>query len=135
MTNYAKLNLLAVVGMPAAATLAAAITPALGSLNAGGFLAVFVMNLMPMLIGGLAAGLLLRGARKVAGAGAGIALLPSVVPALFGAVWYLWRAVMPEEIAPGREYLAGPQYLLIMVIGLWIVAWVAGRIARAGKIR
>lgn len=130
MTNYGKLNLLAMVGMPAAATLAALIVfgPRTDTL-----MTVFGLNLVPMLFGALFAGLLLRGTRKAGGIGSGIALWPSLIPALVGTAWYLWRAVMPEEIAPGREYIAGPQYLLIMVIGFGLIAWIGCRIARAGK--
>jgi len=124
------MNLLAMVGMPAAAALAALIV--FGP-RADTVVTVFGLNLVVTLFGGLFAALLLRGARKAGGRGASIALWPSVVPAVFGAVWYLWRAVSPEEVAPGREYLAGPQYLLMMAIGLWIIAWIAGRIVRAGK--
>jgi hypothetical protein len=130
MTSYGKLNLLAMVGLPAAAALAALIVfgPRLDTLAA-----VFGLNLVVMLFGGLFAALLLRGARKAGGIGARIALWPSVIPAAFGAVWYLWRAVSPEEVAPGREYIAGPQYLLIMAFALWIAAWIAGRIVRLRK--
>ncbi len=35
------------------------------------------------------------------------------------------------EVAPGAEYIAGPQYLLIGVVVLSIVAWIGCRIARA----
>jgi hypothetical protein len=128
MTSYGKLNLLAIVGMPAAATLAALIVfgPRPDTLAT-----VFGLNLVPMLLGGLFTALLLRSARQAGGAGAGIALWPSLIPAVVGAGWYLWRAVIPEEVAPGREYIAAPQYLLLMVIGLWLVAWVGCRIVRA----
>lgn len=130
MTSYGKLNLLAMIGLPAAACLAALIV--FGP-RGDTLLAVFAINLIVTLFGGLFAALLLRGARKAGGRGAAIALWPSVIPAVVGAAWYLWRAVSPEEVAPGREYLAGPQYLLIMAIGLWILAWIAGRLVRAGK--
>jgi hypothetical protein len=130
MTSYGKMNLLAMVGLPAAAALAALIV--FGP-RGDTILTVFGLNLVVTLFGGLFAALLLRGARKAGGVGAGIALWPSVVPAVFGAAWYLWRAVSPEQVAPGREYIAGPQYLLLMAIGLWIVAWIAGRVVRMGK--
>lgn len=130
MTSYGKLNLLAMVGLPAAAALAALIV--FGP-RGDTLVAVFGMNLIVTLFGGLFAALLLRGARRAGGTAAGVALWPSVIPALIGAVWYLWRAVSPEEIAPGREYIAGPQYLLLLAFALWIVAWVVGRILRAGK--
>jgi hypothetical protein len=130
MTSYGKANLLAMVGLPAAAALAALIVfgPRLDTVAT-----VFGLNLVVTLFGGLFAALLLRGARKAGGAGSSIALWPSVIPAMFGGVWYLFRAVSPEEVAPGREYLAGPQYLLMITIGLWILAWIAGRIVRARK--
>jgi hypothetical protein len=75
--------------------------------------------------------LLLRGANR-ARAGRLIALWPTLIPAALGAVWYLWRAVLPEEVAPGREYLAAPQYLLLGVVALSIVSWIGCRLARAG---
>lgn len=130
MTNYGRLNLIAMVGMPAAATVAALIV--FGP-RADTLATVFGLNMVPMLLGALFAALLLRGARKAGGIGSGIALWPSLIPALVGAAWYLWRAVMPEDIAPGREYIAAPQYLLIMVIAFAIIAWIGCRIARAGK--
>jgi len=130
MTGYGKLNLLAMVGLPTAAAVAALIV--FGP-RADTVAAVFGLNLVVTLFGGLFAALLLRGARRAGGAGASIALWPSVIPAVFGAAWYLFRAVVPEQVAPGREYIAGPQYLLILAIGLWIIAWVVGRIVRAGK--
>ena len=133
MTSYGKLNVLAMFGMPAAATLAAAITPALDAPYAATFVTIFLINLIVMLVGGLATALLLRGASKAGGAGSGIALLPSLVPALIGSVWYLYRGLVPEDVAPGREILAGPQYLLLLAIGLWMVAWIACRIVRSGK--
>jgi hypothetical protein len=131
MTSYGKINLAAIVGMPAAATLAAALTPALASPYAATFATVYAMNLVVMLVGGLGAALLLRGASRAGGRGAWLALTPSLVPALLGAAWYLYRGVVPEDVAPGREILAGPQYLLLLALALWIVAWIAGRIVRA----
>jgi hypothetical protein len=130
MTSYGKLNLLSMIGLPAAAALAAFIV--FGP-RGDTLVAVFGMNLIVTLFGGLFAALLLRGARKSGGTAAGIALWPSVIPALISTIWYLWRAVSPEEVAPGREYIAGPQYLLMLAVGLWIVAWIVGRIVRAGK--
>ena len=131
MTSYGKLNLLALIGMPVAAALAVAITPALDKPYAATYLTVFVMNLVPMLIGAAATGLLLRGTRKAGGAGSGIALWPSLGTAIIGALWYLGRAVVPDPIAPGVEYIAAPQDLLLLVIALWVVAWIVIRIGRA----
>jgi hypothetical protein len=90
---------------------------------------VFSLNLVPMLIGGLVSALLLRGANR-AGKGQGIALWPTLIPAVLGAIWYLFRAVVPAEVAPGAEYIAAPQYLLMGVILLSVVAWLGCLIAR-----
>jgi hypothetical protein len=38
---------------------------------------------------------------------------------------------VPNAVAPGAEFLAGPQYLLIGVVVLGLVAWIGCRIARA----
>lgn len=127
MTRYGRFNLLAVAGLPAAACLAA-----LGVFGprADTLATVAGMNLLVMLAGGLFAAWLLRGVRGTDGLAAAIALSPSVVPALAGSLWYLWRAVSPEEIAPGREYLAGPQLLLLLTIALGALAWFAGWLLR-----
>jgi hypothetical protein len=129
MTAYGKLNLAGMVALPLAATVAAMI--AFGDAADGRvLLTISAINAIPMLIGGAISGLLLRGANR-AGAGRGIALWPTLIPAALGVVWYLWRAVLPEEVAPQREYLAAPQYLLLGVILLALVAWIGVRVARA----
>jgi hypothetical protein len=89
-----------------------------------------LINAIPMIIGGAVSGLLLRGANR-ARAGRGIALWPTLIPSLMGAVWYLFRAVLPETVAPGREYLAAPQYLLLGVLCLSVIAWIGVRLSRA----
>ncbi len=129
MTGYGKLNIAGMLLLPAAAVLAALIVfgPRSDTL-----LAVAGINLLPMLLGGAVSGLLLRGANR-AMVGRGIALWPTLIPAILGAAWYLWRALIPEAVAPGREYLAAPQYLLIGVIVLSLVAWIGCRIARSSR--
>lgn len=127
MTGYGRMNLAGMLLLPVAASLAALI--AFGP-RSDTLLTVFALNLVPMLIGGLVSWLLLRGAAR-AGKGQGIALWPTIIPAVFGAAWYLWRAVVPAEIAPGAEYIAGPQYLLMAVVVLGVVAWIGCRIARS----
>jgi hypothetical protein len=128
MTSYGKMNLLGMLLLPLAAAVAALIV---FGLRTDTLVTVFGLNLVPMLIGGLVSALLLRGANR-AGKGQGIALWPTLIPAVLGAIWYLFRAVVPAEIAPGAEYIAAPQYLLMGVVLLSVVAWVGCRIARRG---
>jgi hypothetical protein len=126
MTNYGKLNLLGMLLLPASATLAALIV---FGRSTDTLVTVFGLNLVPMLIAGLVSGLLLRGANR-AGKGQRIALWPTAIPAVLGAIWYLFRAVFPAEVAPGAEYIAGPQYALMAVVLLSIVAWLGCLLAR-----
>jgi hypothetical protein len=126
MTRYGKLNLLGMLLLPVAATVAALIV--FGT-RADTLVTVFGLNLVPMLIGGLVSGLLLRSANR-AGKGQGIALWPTLIPAALGAIWYLFRAVVPAEVAPGAEYIAAPQYLLMGVLLLSVVAWLGCLVAR-----
>ena len=126
MTSYGKINVLGMLLLPVAASVAALMV--FGN-RTDTLVTVFGLNLVPMLISGLVSALLLRGANR-AGKGQGIALWPTLVPAVLGALWYLFRAVMPAEVAPGAEYIAGPQYLLVGVIVLSLVAWIGCLIAR-----
>ena len=126
MTSYGKINLLGMLLLPVAASVAALIV--FGT-RTDTLVTVFGLNLVPMLISGLVSGLLLRGANRV-GKGQGIALWPTLIPAALGAIWYLFRAVVPAEVAPGAEYIAAPQYLLMGVILLSVVAWLGCLIAR-----
>jgi len=127
LSGYGKLNLISILLLPGAAVLAALIV--FGA-RSDTLLAVAAINAVPALLGGLISALLLRRANR-AGAGQFIALWPSLLPAAVGAVWYLWRAVLPEELAPGREFLAVPQYMLIAVVVLGLVAAAGCGIARA----
>ena len=86
--------------------------------------AVFLINSVPMLIAGPVSGLLLRRAGRRGGSGRLVALWPTLIPAVFGAVWYLGRALVPAPVAPRAEMIAGPQYLLIAVIVLSLIAWI-----------
>lgn len=126
MTSYGKITILGMLLLPVAATIAALIV--FGA-RTDTLVTVFGLNLVPMLVGGLVSGLLLRGANR-AGKGQRIALWPTLVPAVLGAAWYLFRAVVPAEVAPGAEYIAGPQYLLMGVILLSVLAWIGCLIAR-----
>ncbi len=126
MSRYGKINLLGMLLLPVAASVAALIV--FGT-RTDTLVTVFGINLLPMLIAGLVSGLLLRGANR-AGKGQGIALWPTLIPAIIGAVWYLFRALVPAEVAPGAEYIAAPQYLLMAVVLLSVVAWLGCLVAR-----
>jgi hypothetical protein len=122
MSGYGKLNLLGMLIMPVVATLAAVIMfgPRFETM-----LAVFGMNAIPMLFGGLFSALLLRFVSKAGGVGRGIALWPTMIPAVIGVIWYLWDALIPAELDPGRVYIAGPQYLLGWAFIAGLVSWIA----------
>jgi len=127
MSNYAKYNLYAMLGLPAIA--------ALSSIVVFGFLPdtiafVFGTNLLPMLIGGLVSALLLKFATRPGGTGYMIAILPTLVPAAFGAVWYL-GALLPNDVDPGRQYFAGPLYLAMWVVAMSIIALIGCLVARS----
>ena len=130
MTGYGKMNLLGILILPAAATLAAAIMfgPRVDTL-----LTVFGMNAVPMLIGGLISALLLRGSRKAGGKGRTMALWPTWIPAIIGIFWYAWDALLPADHDPGRVYIAGPQYLVMIAVLVGVISWVACLAARSKR--
>lgn len=125
MTTHGKLNLLGMLLPPLAAAVGALIM--FGPLPAT-LATVFAINAIPMLIAGLVTGLLLRRAGRLGGRGRAVALWPTLIPAVIFTVWYLWRGFVPQQVAPGAEMITGPQYLLIAVIVLGVVAWVASRL-------
>lgn len=96
-------------------------------------LVVFGMNAIPMLMGGLFSALLLRGATKAGGIGRGIALWPTMIPAAIGVIWYLWDALFPAELDPGRVYIAGPIYLVIWASIAGIASWIACVVVRSRR--
>jgi hypothetical protein len=130
MSAQAKLNLLGILILPVVATLTGIV---MFEARPDTMLAVFGLNMVPMLIGGLISALLLRSARKAGGAGRSMALWPTYVPAVIGIVWYLSDALFPAENDPGRVYIAGPQYLLGIVILVGIVAAIGCAIARSRR--
>jgi hypothetical protein len=127
MTSYGRINLISMIAMPVLAMVAAAITPALDRPYLATFVTVFVINLIVMLIGGLGTALMIRGARRRGVPASPVVLLPSLVPAIVGSAWYLFRAIEPEAVAPGAEFLAVPQYLLPVALALWLGCWIASR--------
>ncbi len=128
MTNYGKYNLYAILGLPVIA--------ALGSIVMFGFLPdtiafVFGTNLLPMLVGGLVSALLLRFATKPGGKGKFIAIWPTLVPAAFGALWYIGGVIIPNDSDPGREYFAVPIYLIMWVVAISIIALIGCLVVRS----
>lgn len=130
MSGYGKINLLAMFLMPAVATLAAIVMfgPRIDTLAT-----VFAMNAIPMLIGGLFSGLLLRGASQSGGVGRSLTVWPTVLPAVVGIAWYLRDALFPAELDPGRVYIFGPLYLLAIAIGAGLCAWAACAVVRSRR--
>jgi len=130
MSGYGKLNLLGMLIMPLVAALVVVVLygPRIDTM-----LVVFGMNAIPMLMGGLFSALLLRGATKAGGIGRGIALWPTMIPAAIGVIWYLWDALFPAELDPGRVYIAGPIYLVIWASIAGIASWVACVVARSRR--
>lgn len=120
MSGYGKINLLAMLLMPVVATLTGIVM--FGS-NVETMVTVFGMNAVPMLVGGLISGLLLRGANKAGGVGRAFTVWPTVLPAIMGIAWYLRDALFPAETDPGRVYFSGPLYLLTIAIVAGVCAW------------
>ena len=130
MSGYGKINLLSMLLLPVAATLGAVIMfgPRIDTM-----VAVFGMNAVPMLAGGLFSGLLLRSARKSGGVGRSITLWPTVLPAIVGIGWYLRDALVPAAQDPGLVYIAGPIYLLALAILTGLCACVACYVVRSRR--
>ena len=58
-----------------------------------------------------------------------IAVLPTLVPAALGTLWYL-GGLLPNDVDPGREFFAVPIYLVMWVVGMSVVAWLGGWVVR-----
>lgn len=121
MTRQGTYNLLAIIGLPVAAVLAAWIGTQKGTWEAyfATYRWLFLMNLVFMVLFGLICALLLRwsGGEK----SRWLAILPTVVTAGAGAGTYLWYALFPSPIAAGAEFLGTPQYLAVLALGLTVL--------------
>lgn len=126
MSSYGKLNLIGMITLPLVAVLGSIL---MFGVRMDTQIFVFGTNAAPMLIGGLASALYLRSANK-SGNGQMIALWPTLVPAGVGILWYLFGAVSSAPDS-GREYFAGPFYLVAGVLIMIVVAGVVGRVARS----
>jgi hypothetical protein len=125
MTSYGRLNLLGMFGLPLIAVIASII---MFGPRGDTIVFVFGTNFIPMLIGGLISGLMLRASNK-SGKGHLMALLPTLIPAGLAAVWYLYGALISSSSDAGREYMALPFYLIGWVVIVGIIATVAHKVA------
>ena len=122
MSSDGKKILLSIIVLPLVAAFGALIL--FGAL-ADTLVYVFGTNLIPMLIGGFFSGLLIRAVNRSNGAAANkrwIALAPAGVPLIFGVLWYLAAIVNSGAPDAGREYFAGPIYLVGLAVGASIIA-------------
>jgi len=121
MTKQGKYNVLGIFLLPVAVVLAAAIAGANGVWQPYGstYAFLFGMNFGFMLVFGLLSGLLLLW--SAGDRARWLAVLPTLATAVFGAVWYLYRALVPAEVAPGAEYIGVLQYLPIVGLGTLFV--------------
>lgn len=121
MTTQGKLNLLGMILLPTAAMLGTALATANGVLEAYpatyGFL--FALNCVISIPAALLSYLFLR--RSSGNVSRWIAILPTLVPVVWGSAWYIWRGLAPAAVAPGAEYIGAPQYLLV---GMLVVTFV-----------
>ena len=123
MTRQGKYNLLGIILLPLAVILAAAISTMNGVWEAYGktYVFLFGLNLAIMLVAGLLSGLLLLWAGGERSRW--LAVAPTVLTALVGGIWYLFRAIFPAEIAPGSEYIGVPQYLATIAVGAAVIVF------------
>ncbi len=126
MTKYGKLNLLGILAVPVVAVLSSLIVFP-GRMDAAG--AIFGLNLFVLLIAGLFSWLMLRKANN--DASSWLAISPTLVPAAFTIGWYLWRLISPAQVGPGAEYIAAPQYHVMAVIAMALVAFILGFFVRS----
>ena len=121
MTTQGKWNLIGLFLLPVAGVLGVAIAGANGVWEPylGTYITVFGLNIIVTAVAAFISWLLLR--RAEGNMARWLAVLPTVGPAIYGAVWYLGRAVFPAKVAPGAEYLGAPQYLIIAVFALAVL--------------
>ncbi len=116
MTKQGKYNILAILTLPVAAVVCAWIAKQNGVWEAYSdtYIWLFQMNLIFMLVVGLLTGLLLlwSGGEK----SRWLAVAPALLTAGWGALWYLFRALFPAEVAAGSEYIGALQYLLVFAL-------------------
>ena len=134
MTTQGKLNLLAIILLPAAAVLGAAIATSNGVFRAytDTYIFIFALNCVVTLPAALFSGLFLR--KSLGNKSRWLAILPTLVPVAIGSFWYIWRGISPAPVAPGAEYIGAPQYLLVTLLVVTFIVLllrVTGIVSRA----
>ncbi len=129
MSRYGKMNLIAMIALPVIAGLGSVI---IFGVRIDTQVFVIGTNAVPMLIGGLVSALLLRSVNRSGGDDFYLALSPTLVPAAFGLLWYL-SGIVARGNDSGREYFAGPFYLLALAIVTAILAWIGYLVVRSKK--
>jgi hypothetical protein len=118
MSSDGKKILLSIIAVPILASIGAFILFQRDAESIGDTLVyVFGTNLIPMLIGGLFSGILIRFVSRANGTAANkrwIALAPITLTFLAGMLWYLLALVNLGSFDSGREFFSGPIYLLIL---------------------
>ena len=118
MTKQGKYNLLAMVGLPAAAVVGAWLSGQSGvwAPYSATYIWLAQTNFIMMLLFGIISGLLLLWSRGEKSRW--FAILPTVVMAGSGAATYIFYGLFPADVAAGAEYLGTPQYLAVIGLGL-----------------
>jgi len=124
--TYGKLNLLGMIAVPVAAAVSALIV---FGFDTDALAYIFAMNCIAVLIAGLFSGLMLRKANTPLACF--VAVSPTLLPSVLVSLIYLWRAVSPAAIAPGAEYIALPQYHILAVLLLGVLAFILGFFVRS----
>ena len=125
MSSYGKYNLIAMLAVPLVAMLTSVVV---FGVRLDTQIFVFITNAIPMLIGGAVAGLLLRAANR-SGKSRTIAMWPILVPAAAGLLWYLF-CLLSSGSDDGREFFAGPFYLLAGAAIMSVIAILASVFAK-----
>ena len=125
MSSDGKKILLSIIVLPLVAVFGALL---IFGTRSDTLLFVFGTNLIPMLIGGLFSGVLIRAVNRSNGTAANkrwIALAPVGAPLILGVLWYLFSISNQGAFDSGREYFAGPIYLVSLAIAVSVIATLA----------
>ena len=124
MSADGKKILQGIIILPLFATLGALVVFGGSDILGDTLVFVFGTNLLPMLIGGFFAGLLIRSFNKSGGAAnkRWVALAPMLLPFAFGILWYLIGIFRVGAFDAGKEFFSGPLYLVFLALGVGIIS-------------